>query len=386
MNKYVVDTNVLIGNPGILEQLENLSVILPSTVIWELDNNKDKYGARTAIRFIESLRQRGSLYLGVNTDKKTNIKTIMMAHNGLVSLQPDDIILSCAQQNNAAIVTDDVNVRLKADFLKIPAFPSETILPKKQLVYIHNETSDPDLSLVVNNGIVFWNGLPFRKRADGSLIKIEEQSIFNVDAKNTEQTCAIELMMDPAIELVSLCGKAGTGKSFIALAAALELTLKKKQFERIVIVKPIVSVGKDIGFLPGSLEEKMQSWSISIMDILENLLESKHFGVDCLIEAGTIEIIPPVHLRGQTFNDTIVVVDEAQNLSRHEIKTIVTRMGQNSKIVLTGDTKQIDSQMTELDNGFSYLMGKFMGQDIVGTVELIKTERSGLSALAADLL
>ena len=211
--------------------------------------------------------------------------------------------------------------------------------------------------------------------------------VFNsLSPRNKEQAFAINLLSDDSISLVSLIGKAGTGKTLTAIAAGLELVLEKSGYDKLIVSRPVMPMGKDIGFLPGTLEEKMLPWLAPVQDNLETLLSGKE-NFKMFQERGIIEIEALTYIRGRSINNAYIIIDEAQNLTMHEIKTIITRVGNNTKIVLTGDIEQIDNDYTdETSNGLAYAVEKFKEYEISGHVTLVRGERSKIATLASKIL
>ena len=213
------------------------------------------------------------------------------------------------------------------------------------------------------------------------------KNIWGLTPRNKEQSFALDLLLDPSIPIVTIIGKAGCGKTLLAMAAGLEQVLEKRQYSRLVVSRPVQPLGKDIGFLPGTLEEKMRPWLMPIQDNLDFLMNGKKNNMDVFFEDGTIQIEALTYIRGRSISNSYIIIDEAQNLSVHELKTIVTRVGEGTKIILTGDIEQIDD--TYLDattNGLSYAIEKFKKHDLAGHITLIKGERSKIATLAAKIL
>jgi PhoH-like ATPase len=244
--------------------------------------------------------------------------------------------------------------------------------------------------MLVSNANDKKTALARHTRTEAPLKKVrsgEKVRVFNtLSPRNKEQAFAIDLLYDESISLISLIGKAGTGKTLTAIAAGLDLVLDKSDYKKLIVSRPVMPMGKDIGFLPGSLEEKMMPWLAPVQDNLETLLGGKeHFKM--FQEKGVIEIEALTYIRGRSINNAFIVIDEAQNLTMHEIKTIITRVGNNTKIVLTGDIEQIDNDYTdETSNGLAYAVEKFKNFEISGHVTLIKGERSKIATLASKIL
>jgi len=209
--------------------------------------------------------------------------------------------------------------------------------------------------------------------------------------RNKEQTFALDLLMDPTVPVVTLIGKAGSGKTLLALAAALQQTFGEtandRIYNRIVVTKPVEPVGKDIGFLPGTRDEKMLPWLAPIQDNLQFLFGNDKMTLDMHIDEGRIEVEAMTYIRGRSICNSFIIIDEAQNMNRHEIKTVLTRVGEGTKIVLTGDIEQIDNiYIDSTNNGLSYLVEKFKDQEIAGHVTLLKGERSKVASVSARIL
>ena len=234
--------------------------------------------------------------------------------------------------------------------------------------------------------------------AMGRLIALDKLKLikkcypWSVAARNVEQTFLIELIMDKNIDLITAIGQAGTGKTLVALASALELVLNRREYDKLVIYRPIQSVGNDIGFLPGTMEEKLSPWFQAIMDNFEFLLSGKSITdwkreLEMFQKKGRIEMNAITYIRGRSIPNSIILVDECQNLSAAEVKTILTRAGENTKIILTGDVEQIDNDnLDATDNGLVYVIEKFKDSPLAGHITLTKGERSRLASLAAKIL
>ena len=214
------------------------------------------------------------------------------------------------------------------------------------------------------------------------------EPIWDISPRNKEQTFAIELLRDPEIEVVSLIGQAGSGKTLLAVAAGLEQVLGEKSlYKKLIVSRPIQPLGKDIGFLPGTLEEKMDPWLMPIKDNLEFLMGNDRNMVQTYFDQGVIEIEAITYIRGRSITNAFIIIDEAQNLTRHELKTILTRVGEGTKIILTGDIEQIDNAyIDETSNGLTYAVEKFKEYDLSGHITLQKGERSKVATLAAKIL
>lgn len=218
-----------------------------------------------------------------------------------------------------------------------------------------------------------------------------KRGVWDLKPRNKEQSFALDLLMDPNVPVVSLIGKAGSGKTLLALASALHQTFGEiandRVYSRIVVTKPVEPVGKDIGFLPGTMEEKMLPWLAPIQDNLQFLFGNDKITLEMHMDEGRIEVEAMTYIRGRSISNAFIIIDEAQNMNRHEIKTVLTRAGEGTKIVLTGDIEQIDNVYIDgTNNGLSYVVEKFKDQEVAGHITLLKGERSKVASVAAKLL
>lgn len=416
---FVVDTNVLLSDGHLFKKMGGKEIVVPLIVVEELDKHKTFPGdlganARAAIRYLENSIQYGDLLSGVETDDGVKIKIETVTR--IDGEKPDDTIIRTAKSLNreVTILSNDAHLRIKAHIEGLVAVKHTKDLFTKEdgsyagvftinvspqtinLMYQQGFIELPDLNELPINAFVLLKSEENEKQTgvvrvvgNGRAEKIStNKDVFGIRAKNLEQSCAVELLLDTDVPLVTLVGGAGSGKTLLALAAGLELVMAKKQYKKLVIIRPPIPMGRDIGFLPGSLEEKMEAWAGPIMDNLEVLLNTNvksNFGH--LLETGMIEIAPPTFIRGRSLNDACILIDEAQSLTLHEVKTLVTRVGENSKIILTGDIHQIDNpKVSAEDNGLTELVEAFKPYSLAGHVTLNKCERSGLASLAAAIL
>jgi len=417
-NRVVLDTSAILFDPEILFTDEYETIFMPYEVIQELDRIKSKSDflgakARKAIRI---------LYNNLN-DKVEFLDPISLSLN-------DDSIIEAARQTDSLLLTNDFNIVLKCRGLGVKAeiLDSEMTnefsasgdlftglqdvmvdddviddLYAEESDYIDNiEFQDHEIHM---NQFVRLTSLTnpkkkiFMMKKGEYLFKIIDLSksiqVWGLEARNIEQRLALELLMDPDIQLVSLIGLAGSGKSLMATAAGLQQIFtrklsngeKAKRFKKMVISRPIQVMGKDIGYLPGSMEEKLAPWIAPIMDCLDFLENSNSVKIGKWFEDGKIQIEAPTYIRGRSIPDSFIIIDECQNLSMHEIKTILTRAGENSKIVLTGDVEQIDnSKLNKFTNGLTYAIERLKGYNISGHLTLQKSERSKLAEICAKEL
>jgi len=431
---FVLDTNVLLHNAESLTAFDDNYVILPMTVIEELDGFKrhnDELGrsARHVIREIDKLRSQGSLKDGV-TMANSGILQIIVEHKEMPGIcidmsVPDNRILAVAnvlhnEGKTVIFVSKDINARLKADALGIDVMDFEKqkcnfdelytgwaeVRVATELVDRFHEEKKLELEEVdfLINQFVLLQDTSNPKhsglgRAVGprSVVHLNAsyESAWNVHARSKEQRMALELLMDPKISLVTMIGQAGTGKTLLALAAGLECVLHQESFEKLLVSRPVIPMGKDIGYLPGTKDEKLSLWMQPIFDNLVYLMQKNHRveegtvqnKVNMLFKEQLVELEALTYIRGRSIPKQFVIVDEAQNLTPHEVKTIISRAGEGTKMVLTGDPQQIDNPyLDSSSNGLSYAVEKLKGQSLYGHVTLSKSERSPLSAIAAQLL
>ncbi len=431
---FVLDTNVLLHNPEAITSFGDNFVVLPMTVIEELDGFKrhnDELGrsARQVIRSLDQLRSKGTLKNGVAMSNggvlKITVERKEMADNFMDMSVPDNRILAVAynlhmQGERVIFVSKDINSRLKADALGIDVmdfekqkcnfdelytgwneitvpgkiidqFYKEEVLTVKEFNFLANE-----FILLVDEGNPKHTGMA-RAIGPEQLVHLEPHydAAWKVRSRSKEQRMALELLLNPEISLVTLIGRAGTGKTLLALAAGLECVLHNEKYEKLLVSRPVIPMGKDIGYLPGTKDEKMTLWMQPIFDNLNYLMRLDYKTengtvlkkMDKLIKNQNVELEALTYIRGRSIPRQFVIIDEAQNLTPHEVKTIISRAGENTKMVLTGDPHQIDNPyLDSSSNGLSYTIEKLKGQQIYGHVTLSKSERSPLSAIAADYL
>ena len=433
---FVLDTNVLLHDHTSIESFADNTVVLPMPVIEELDKFKKETNelgrnARGVIRRLDALRERGRLGDGVRMDNGGILKIIVapspVRDSGLEDEIPDNKIIRVAywlqkeKGENVFFVSKDINARIKADALGIEVMDFEKqkinfeelfsgyceIGVKPEVIdsfYANHGVEIPGLELLPNEfvnmiseGDEHQTALG-RAGANGGIVPMNPkiESVFHIKPRSREQRMALELLMDDSIHLVTLVGKAGTGKTLLALAAGLEKVLTQKRFDRILVTRPIMPFGKDIGYLPGHKEEKLANWMMPIFDNLTNLMlktsSNEHKNtvrdrIDKLMHDEIIEMEALTYIRGRSIPRQFVIVDEAQNLTPHEIKTIISRAGEGTKMILTGDPYQIDNPYLDASsNGLAYAVERMKTQAIHGHVTLTKSERSTLAAIAANLL
>ncbi|WP_078547375.1 PhoH family protein [Litchfieldia alkalitelluris] len=438
---YVLDTNVLLQDPRSIFSFEENEVVIPAVVLEEVDSKKrymDEIGrnARQVSKLIDNMRQNGKLHEKIPLENG-GVLRIELNHRSFHQLQEifvektnDNRILAVAKNlyleeqerengRPVILVSKDALVRVKADALGLQAedFLSDRVVEVDHIytglldLYISSELLDKfytkgELNLTElanhpfypNQFIMMKDALGGSASAIGIVdstgkkvkkLVFNQEHIWGIRSRNAGQTMAFELLLRKDIPLVTLIGKAGTGKTLLALAAGLMQTEDLGEYKKLLVARPIVPVGKDLGFLPGEKEEKLRPWMQPIYDNLEYLFNTKKPGeLDAILAGmGSIEVEALTYIRGRSIPEQFIIIDEAQNLTKHEVKTILTRVGEKSKIVLMGDPEQIDHPyLDEYNNGLTYVVEKFKEQKIAGHVRLSKGERSGLAQLAADLL
>ncbi len=437
---YVLDTSVYLTDFSSLKAFDNNDIIIPLKVLEEIDKHKkrqDSVGsnARQIIRLFDELRERGSLYDGVtlDADNPESGKVYAKSYDPDVipkdwSLSdPDNMIIGTAlteknkSDSKVILVSRDINMRVKCDSVNLDTqdyFDSQ-VVQSIEHVYTgfctyrvqDNVVDDfyngedvfieqvPEQELCVNQFIVLTSDRSEKKTAiaqfkgySNPLKKLVtfKNEVWGVRPRNKEQNCALNLLMDPNISLVSLIGKAGSGKTLCAIAAGLQQTLeetRKPLYSRLIVSRPVQPLGKDIGFLPGTMEEKMAPWLKPIEDNLKFLMGNDSLTLEMYMDNGKIEIEALTYIRGRSISNAYIIIDEAQNLTQHELKTIITRVGEGTKIVLTGDVEQIDNiYIDEVTNGLTYGVEKLKDESITGHITLRRGERSELATLAAKKL
>ncbi|RSL31105.1 PhoH family protein [Salibacterium salarium] len=438
---YVIDTNVLLQEPRALFQFEDNEVVIPAVVLEEIDTKKrymDELGrnAREVSRILDGLRMKGKLHEGVPLHEggtirvELNHRSFQYLKETFTEITNDNRILAVAmnlqmeqekefQPKKVIIVSKDALVRVKADALGMKAenFLSDRVteydnIYKGKVEYevplelLNEFYENQRLSLSCidtdkrysNQFIILKDALGTSASAVGKIdatgkwIKpfvAETEHVWGIKPRNVEQKMALELLLHDSIPLVTLTGKAGTGKTLLSLAAGLLQTEDLGKYNKLLVARPVVPMGKDIGYLPGEKEEKLRPWMQPVFDNLEYLFNTKKPGEldQILAGMGSIQVEALTYIRGRSIPDQFIIIDEAQNLTKHEVKTILTRVGEGSKIVFMGDPAQIDHPyLDELNNGLAYIVEKFKGQGVSGHIKLEKGERSGLAQLAADIL
>lgn len=455
---FILDTNVLIYDPSSIFQFQPATVCIPVTVLEELEKFKSETSergrnARESIRNLDMLRERGQLSKGVQLDNGGYLRVMFLPDVQLLPFElkeevPDHkIILSALilkdQGNDVRFISKDISARVKADVLGIETMDYLRGVPEEKFYKGWREYLLPASSLkkeypkelqeVVQEKLALNEFVLFKSKNNPNSYRVfryvgnhsfrnvhKPHFKWKIEPRNAQQLMVLDLLLDPAIEFVSLVGAAGTGKTFLALLAGLHQVLVHDDYERILISRPVVPLGNDIGYLPGDVQEKLRSWMQPMYDNMDLIMHTASQGLpqyddsekrekkkrhgkkpgrdhenasfklrslDDLIKHNKISLEAITYMRGRSIPFQFIIIDEVQNLNPHEVKTLVTRVGQGSKIIITGDPYQIDSPYLDFaSNGLVVTSNKFKGQRLFGSVFLEVSERSELSRLANELL
>ena len=443
---YVLDTSVYLTDAESIFKFDNHDIFIPLKVLEEIDKHKKRQdavgvNARKIIRILDELRAKGDLNKGIRIDKRKGIVKVMSYSCLNNSLQfppdldlrvPDHTIIATAlavkvigQKARSArktiVVSRDINMRVICDSLGIDSedyiIESAVTSPKELYQgFVEHLVDDAIVDRFYNNEQILigademegkWHPNQYIMMVSNAnpkktalarfyghhvpLKKVIHSDIpdWKIKSRNKEQAFGIDLLMDPKIKIISLVGRAGSGKTLLAIAAGLQQTigLRENIYSRLIVSRPVQPMGKDIGFLPGSLEEKMLPWLMPIQDNLQYILGGDKTALELFIDKGKIEIEALTYIRGRSISNAFIIIDEAQNLTMHEIKTIITRVGEGTKIVLTGDIEQIDNAyVNETSNGLAHAVEKFKDYSLAGHVTFKKGERSEVATLASKVL
>lgn len=431
---FILDTNVLIHDPNCIYNFRGNDIILPIFVVEEIDklkrNQNTAIQARMVSRVLDAIREKGSLAKGVELPNDIFFKVEIRNDTSLLpkclarDVMDNNIIsvtLGIKNENpdrRVIIVSKDINMRIKADSLGLEVEDYNTdrveytelydgffdVEVSKEIYDEFEKNGKIDFSRIEDTGIKPTPNCFFKLRykdnmqsgryVEGKIKKflLGDSEAWGLRARNDEQRFAMELLMDDNVKVVTLVGGAGTGKTLLAIASGLELVVEKKKYKKILIARPIIPMGKDLGYLPGSEKEKMRPWMQPIFDNIDFLSENKEDKVgekvvQGLENMGMLKIEPLTYIRGRSIPKGLIIIDEAQNLTPLEIKTIVTRAGQDTKIIFTGDPQQIDSPYLDANtNGLTYMADRLKNEKIVGHITLKKGERSDIAEIAAKLL
>jgi PhoH-like ATPase len=437
---FVLDTNVLLHDPTAILRFKDNDVVLPITVIEELDRFKKQpevtgRNARQVSRSLDALRQEGHLTDGILLKGGGTLRVTLCHRETLAELpaelegdRGDNSILALAlelkrqSQLPVVVVSKDTNLRIKADALGLSAEDYETdkvdvselysgmaemLVPAATIDEFYQQKSlTLEDSFFPNEGLTLVDvtnpshtALAMVERDTQRMVpltKLPSVGVSRIHARNREQKFALELLLCDSIQLVTLVGKAGTGKTLLAIAAGLQKVADERIYSRLLISRPVVPMGRDLGFLPGDINEKLTPWMQPLYDNFDLILNTQDSfgkasyhrrGYEELMEHGLLQIEPLTYIRGRTIPKQFLIVDEAQNLTPHEVKTILTRAGEGTKIVLTGDLEQIDNPYVDAaSNGLTYVVERFKQEPLAGHITLVKGERSPLAERAATLL
>ena len=437
---FILDTNVLLHDPRSIFSFDDNNVVVPIYVIEEIDNFKRDLSslglnARTVARYLDDFRAQGRLQEGVSMGPgKGTIRVLFTDRQLPPELRnghsaTDDRILAVALDVSqrerdlpSVFVSKDTNLRIRADAMGITTedydaegveldelwsgvsevaveadavnqfyaqgvvpLPDGARAPPPNEFAVLRDRDNPQHSAVAK-----YNA---PRQAYVPLIKLPKEGIWGIRPRNKEQSFALDLLLNDEIRLVTIVGKAGTGKTLLAIAAGLHKTMEESAYQKLLVSRPIFPLGRDIGYLPGDVEEKLNPWMQPIFDNVEYLMNLSRSekklgrGYHELVDLGILEIEPLTYIRGRSIPNQFMIVDEAQNLTPHEVKTIITRVGDGTKIVLTGDPYQIDNPyVDQTNNGLVHVVNRFKQEKLAGHVTMSKGERSPLAELAANLL
>jgi PhoH-like ATPase len=437
---FVLDTNVLLHDPRSLFGFDDNDVVIPIYVIEEIDNFKRDLStlgrnARQVSRYLDEFRLQGKLRDGVPLgDGKGKIRVLIaerkLSPNLAEGHSTDDKILAVAldllekeRATPTVFVTKDTNLRIRADALGLHAEDYD-VEGLAALDDLWSGISEVEVGAEAVNDFYATGAVPLPEGAEApspnafvvlrdrtnpqhsavgkysaakqqfvQLIKTPKEGVWGIRPRNKEQSFALDLLLNDEVRLVTMVGKAGTGKTLLAIAAGLQKTMEDGVYQKLLVSRPIFPLGRDIGYLPGSVEEKLNPWMQPIFDNVEYLMNLSRSekkagrGYHELLDLGILEIEPLTYIRGRSIPNQYIIVDEAQNLTPHEVKTIITRVGDGTKIVLTGDPYQIDNPyVDQTNNGLVHVVNRFRQERLAGHVTLSKGERSPLAELAANLL
>ena len=439
---YVLDTSVYLTEATSIFKFGKNDLFVPLKVLEEIDGHKkrqDSVGsnARHFIRILDELRAKGSLEKGVRIDKGLGILKVMSYSTlkdavfppDLDIRHPDHTIIATAKavqiqhpERKTILVSRDINMRVICDSVGLSSedYTSEKAVKSSEELYngfVVQSVDDQVIDryyegesiliaedevdelwypnqyvMMVSNANEKKSALAKFENHHTALKKVVHKNIpdWKIEARNKEQAFAIDMLLDPNIKIVSLVGRAGSGKTLMAIAAGLQQTIgiraDENHYDRLIVSRPVQPLGKDIGFLPGTMEEKMLPWLMPIQDNLKFLMGDRS-NLEMYMEKGKIEVEALTYIRGRSIANAYIVIDEAQNLTKHEVKTIITRIGEGSKIILTGDVEQIDNvYVNETSNGLAHAIEKFKEYPIAGHVSFKKGERSELATLASKVL
>ncbi len=419
---YVIDTSVLLSDPHALRRFAEHDVVLPVVVITELEAKRHHselgYFARTALRHLDDLRiEHGRLDDPIPVNDHGGTVHVELNHTDPTALPDgfrlgdnDSRILAVAlnfsrEGRDVTLVSKDLPMRVKASAVGLAAeeYRAEIAITTEWTGMTEVEATSEELGrlyeagildldrtrdLPCHTGVVLLSGSASalgRMTPNKELKLIKDRDAFGLHGRSAEQRVALDLLLDPSVGIVSLGGRAGTGKSALALCAGLEAVLERRQHSKVVVFRPLYAVGgQDLGYLPGSEGEKMAPWAQAVFDTL-GAVTSKPV-IDEVIERGLLEVLPLTHIRGRSLHDAYVIVDEAQSLERNVLLTVLSRIGQNSRVVLTHDVAQRDNLRVGRHDGVVAVVDKLKGHPLFAHVTLHRSERSPIAALVTEML
>lgn len=433
---FVLDTSVLVHDPQALNSFQDNDIVIPIAVVEEIDGHKkrqDEVGrnARWVSSFLDRLRSAGHLDTGVSLGENRGMIRVELNHQEVEKLPPtlerskiDNriIAVTLALKESLTVpvilVTKDINMRIKADALGIQAEDYETDKIQIEEVYtgfrtikvepsvidgfyangstvLSEENIYPNQMIVLEDMYGSSKSALARHLESGKIVPLRYSNLdpFGLKARNKEQKFALDLLLDDEIRLVTLIGRAGTGKTLLALAAGLQKVVEDSKYRRLSVSRPVIPMGHDLGFLPGDINEKLRPWMQPIYDNLEFLFSNRDRNenidqlVNSLQDMNLLELEALTYIRGRSIPGQFLLIDEAQNLSPHEVRTVITRVGEGTKIVFTGDPYQIDHPYLDSNsNGLTFLVERFKNEKIAGHITFVKGERSDLAELGSKLL
>ncbi len=423
LKSYVIDTSVLLSDPHALRNFDEHEVIVPLVVVTELEAKRDHpelgYFARTALRYLDDLRvANGRLDLPIEVNAGGGTLHVELNHSDVSLLPPgfrlgdnDSRILAVALNYSAegrdvVLVSKDVPLRVKASAVGLAAeeyrhelapdsgwtgmAEVEVASATLDALYASGSAIVPEaVDLPCHSGVVLHgpSGSALGRMMPSGSVRLvkNDRDCFGIHGRSAEQRVALDLLLDPSIGIVSLGGRAGTGKSALALCAGLEAVLERQQHSKVIVFRPLYAVGgQELGFLPGSEGEKMSPWAQAVFDTL-GAVTNKHV-IDEVLARDMLEVLPLTHIRGRSLHDAFVIVDEAQSLERNVLLTVLSRIGQNSRVVLTHDVAQRDNLRVGRHDGVVAVVEKLKGHSLFAHVTLTRSERSPIAALVTDLL
>ncbi len=432
---FVLDTNVILFDPSAISKFGKNKVYIPLIVVEEVDRfkkdqNENGRNARQFSRIVDELRKKGALADGVELNNggelMIDVDRFPKSNHDLIDLSlNDNRILASAlalkeDGQNVILISKDINLRLKADILGLHAedygkkdvtidelyhghrvyeVSAEELTEYEKERFLMLDNAE-ELGIHPNEYLLIHEKGNERRRALGRYSEVKKgivplitmrEGVWGIYPKNIEQQFALDALLNDDIKLVTLVGKAGTGKTLLAIAAGLEMTIAKEKYSRLLVSRPVQPMGRDLGFLPGDVNEKLAPWMQPIFDNMDFLFGQYRAdgtaSYEDLINHGLLHIEPLTYIRGRSIPGQYLIVDEAQNLSPHEVKTIITRAGEGTKIILTGDCHQIDSPyLDEVNNGLAYCVDRLKTEEIVGHTTLKVGERSALAEVGSKLL